>query len=411
MTRRFTITEYANEHASEQHSSHVELEVDAAILSSLPLEYGAALKRTFVHFVCYRKLNISLSIMKSVCHQATSRLKRSASSPPQHQSNSKRSAFGDLTNALSGVQISSPSETKSKSQTRSAKCLANLKVKQAAWITEEFRNDYDKNNELDPFEIPNYAEDIFDYYRYREQKFVVNDYLRKQKGITKEMRAILIDWMVEVQENFEFNHETLYQAVKMVDLYLDRVNITKKHLQLVGVAVLLIASKYDERCPPSIEDFLYICDNAYTAEEVFEKERDVLKNLEFDIGFPLSYRFLRRYARVTNSDLVTLTFARYVLENSLMHYEFIKYKESHLAAAAYLLARTARELEWTTEHEHVCGYSKENLMPLMWKLNAAIAKPPLNAELKHIHDKYSHVIFHEVAKIPALIPPSNQYLK
>ncbi|KRZ44395.1 G2/mitotic-specific cyclin-B3 [Trichinella pseudospiralis] len=395
MTRRFTITEYANEHASEQHSSHVELEVDAAILSSLPLEYGAALKRTFVHyvaaqilvfavgfeFVCYRKLNISLSIMvntRNQTQQATSRLKRSASSPPQHQSNSKRSAFGDLTNA---------------------------------WITEEFRNDYDKNNELDPFEIPNYAEDIFDYYRYREQKFVVNDYLRKQKGITKEMRAILIDWMVEVQENFEFNHETLYQAVKMVDLYLDRVNITKKHLQLVGVAVLLIASKYDERCPPSIEDFLYICDNAYTAEEVFEKERDVLKNLEFDIGFPLSYRFLRRYARVTNSDLVTLTFARYVLENSLMHYEFIKYKESHLAAAAYLLARTARELEWTTEHEHVCGYSKENLMPLMWKLNAAIAKPPLNAELKHIHDKYSHVIFHEVAKIPALIPPSNQYLK
>ncbi|XP_003377896.1 G2/mitotic-specific cyclin-B3 [Trichinella spiralis] len=371
-----------------------------------------------MQFLCYRKLNLSLTTMvntrnqtqqKSFCHQATSRLKRSASSPPQHQSTSKRSAFGDLTNALSGVQISSPSETKL--QTRSAKSLENLKVQQAAWITEEFRNDYDKNNEFDPYEIPNYAEDIFDYYRYRERKFLVNDYLRKQKSITKEMRAILIDWMVEVQENFEFNHETLYQAVKMVDLYLDRVSITKKHLQLVGVAVLLIASKYDERCPPSIEDFLYICDNAYTAEEVFEKERDILKNLEFDIGFPLSYRFLRRYARVTNSDLVTLTFARYVLENSLLHYEFVKYKESHLAAAAYLLARTARELEWTTEHEQVCGYSKENLMPLMWKLNAAVAKPPLNAELKHIYEKYSHVIFHEVAKIPALIPPSNQYLK
>ncbi|KRY61548.1 G2/mitotic-specific cyclin-B3, partial [Trichinella britovi] len=363
-------------------------------------------------FLCYRKLNLSLTTMvntRNQTQQAMSRLKRSASSPPQHQSNSKRSAFGDLTNALSGVKISSPSETKL--QTRSAKSLENLKVQQAAWITEEFRNDYDKNNEFDPYEIPNYAEDIFDYYRCRERKFLVNDYLRKQKSITKEMRAILIDWMVEVQENFEFNHETLYQAVKMVDLYLDRVSITKKHLQLVGVAVLLIASKYDERCPPSIEDFLYICDNAYTAEEVFEKERDILKHLEFDIGFPLSYRFLRRYARVTNADLVTLTFARYVLENSLLHYEFIKYKESHLAAAAYLLACTARELEWTTEHEQVCGYSKENLMPLMWKLNAAVAKPPLNAELKHIYEKYSHVIFHEVAKIPALIPPSNQYLK
>jgi hypothetical protein len=55
--------------------------------------------------------------------------------------------------------------------------------------------------------------------------FVVKDYLTKQPsvgGVTRQMRAILVDWMVEVQENFELNHETLYQAVKMTDLYMDR---------------------------------------------------------------------------------------------------------------------------------------------------------------------------------------------
>ncbi len=31
-----------------------------------------------------------------------------------------------------------------------------------------------------------------------------------------------IDWLVEVQESFELNHETLYTAVKMMDLFLSR---------------------------------------------------------------------------------------------------------------------------------------------------------------------------------------------
>lgn len=53
-----------------------------------------------------------------------------------------------------------------------------------------------------------------------------------------------------------------------------------------------------ERCPPLIEDFLYICDDAYRRSEFLEMERMVLKTIGFDIGMPLSYRFLRRYAKV-----------------------------------------------------------------------------------------------------------------
>ena len=44
-----------------------------------------------------------------------------------------------------------------------------------------------------------------------------------QADITESMRAILVDWLVEVQESFELNHETLYTAVKLMDLYLSKV--------------------------------------------------------------------------------------------------------------------------------------------------------------------------------------------
>lgn len=59
------------------------------------------------------------------------------------------------------------------------------------------------------------------------------------------MRSLLVDWMVEVQENFELNHETLYLGVKITDVYLNKIVVGKEILQLVGAAALFIASKYD----------------------------------------------------------------------------------------------------------------------------------------------------------------------
>ena len=37
-------------------------------------------------------------------------------------------------------------------------------------------------------------------------------YICRQPDLTSQMRAVLVDWLVEVQENFELNHETLYLA-------------------------------------------------------------------------------------------------------------------------------------------------------------------------------------------------------
>jgi len=48
-----------------------------------------------------------------------------------------------------------------------------------------------------------------------------------------------------------------------------------------------------------VEDFLYICDGAYTQKELLKMEVNVLKVINFDVGIPISYRFLRRYARVS----------------------------------------------------------------------------------------------------------------
>ena len=113
------------------------------------------------------------------------------------------------------------------------------------------------------------------------------------------MRSLLINWMVEIQESFELNHETLYLGIKLLDKYLSKVIIKKEILQLVGTTAMLIAAKYDERIAPALDDFLFLCDAAYTRKAMLRMEMNILKVCDFELGYPLSYRFLRRYARVS----------------------------------------------------------------------------------------------------------------
>ncbi len=121
----------------------------------------------------------------------------------------------------------------------------------------------------------------------------------KQPDLTTSMRGILVDWLVEVQESFELNHETLYTAVRLMDLYLSKVTVKKEDLQLVGATACLIACKIDERIPPVLDDFVYVCDDAYNKDQLKAKEREMIEVTGYDFGFPLSYRYLRRYGRVS----------------------------------------------------------------------------------------------------------------
>lgn len=265
-----------------------------------------------------------------------------------------------------------------------------------------FFEDLDAENINNPNEAPEYSLVIFEYMRAREVQFPIAQYLTTQKEITADMRAILVDWMVEVQENFELNHETLYLAVKLVDLYLQNKQTSRDTLQLIGATSLLIAAKFDERHPPYIDDFLYICDDAYTRKQMLALERSLLHIVGFDINIPISYRFLRRYAKCSKTNMQTLTLARFALELSLQCYELITMSDSLMAAAALWLAFKMNDnAEWTDTLIYYSSHLESEVMQLAIRLNSMIeeSKPK---KLQTVWQKYSHPIFYEVAKTPTL---------
>lgn len=73
-----------------------------------------------------------------------------------------------------------------------------------------------------------------------------------QPEINDRMRAVLIDWLVEVHQKFELNPETLYLTINIVDRYLAVKSTSRRDLQLVGVSAMLIASKYEEIWAPEV---------------------------------------------------------------------------------------------------------------------------------------------------------------
>lgn len=69
------------------------------------------------------------------------------------------------------------------------------------------------------------------------------DFLEKiQKDLTSNMRGVLVDWLVEVAEEYKLLPDTLYSTVSYVDRFLSLTPISRKKLQLLGVSSMLIAS-------------------------------------------------------------------------------------------------------------------------------------------------------------------------
>jgi cyclin A len=68
-------------------------------------------------------------------------------------------------------------------------------------------------------------------------------YIEKvQRGVTSNMRGILIDWLVEVADEYKLLPETLHLSVSYIDRFLSLNVINRSNLQLLGVSSMLIAS-------------------------------------------------------------------------------------------------------------------------------------------------------------------------
>ena len=92
----------------------------------------------------------------------------------------------------------------------------------------------------------------------KEEKELNNNYgyMENQPDINEQMRAILIDWLIEVHLRFHLKDQTLYITVGIIDIYLSNEIIQRSKLQLLGITALLITCNNQEIFYPPIKDLL-----------------------------------------------------------------------------------------------------------------------------------------------------------
>ncbi|XP_069476466.1 G2/mitotic-specific cyclin-B3-like [Ambystoma mexicanum] len=266
--------------------------------------------------------------------------------------------------------------------------------------------DIDEQHKLNSFAVPLYAKAIFDNLKQREADFPLESYINRQPDIGIGERTVVVDWMVEVQENFALTHETLYLAVKLLDHYLCNHLCPRKDLQLLGITAVLISAKFVECLAPQLDDLVYVCAGEYPRRSIIEMERKILQGLEFNINIPIAYSFIRRYSQCAKVDLVTLTLARYICERTLQEFDFLMERASYLAAASLHLAMKMRcSGQWTPTLVYYTGYEEAELRPLVKKLNTLLSERPRET-VRTVYNKYSDSTFLKVAAIPPLDPSS-----
>lgn len=163
------------------------------------------------------------------------------------------------------------------------------------------------------------------------------------------MRGVLIDWIIELHYIFQLLPETLYLAVNIIDRFLSKRTVALGKLQLVGVAALFIATKFEEVVSPRLRDLLITADKSLKEEDLLKAERFILQTIDFKLCYPNPLNFLRRASKTEDYDMHSRMLAKYFLEISVVDHHFIGIPPSKVAAAAlWLSQRMLDKGDWVT---------------------------------------------------------------
>ena len=140
-----------------------------------------------------------------------------------------------------------------------------------------------------------YGRDL--YYNFREYEYMNHpqqNFLSKHK-INPSTRTKMIDWMLEVLNVYNSEQETFFLSVLIFDSFLSNfpIALEDSDVHLLGIVCMLIASKFEDTYPIQLRHAVErISHNFFTANQIKEKEKQILTTLNFDLCFTSTYDYI-----------------------------------------------------------------------------------------------------------------------
>ncbi|KAM8853205.1 cyclin-P [Synchiropus picturatus] len=228
------------------------------------------------------------------------------------------------------------------------------------------------------------------------------------RHFTDSTRAVLVDWLMQVHEIMNFQDDTLYLSIHLLNRALRQVKVSTANLQLLGMVCLFIAAKKEESLLPEVSGLCYLMDHTYTKHQLLRMERKVLCGLKFDLSYCSPLHFLHILASLARCSAKVVWMARYLLQLSLLENQCVVVLPVHLAGAALCLARQVVQEPPTPEGEaawclassiHVG--SEATLLRIMHVLASAAAKAKTR-EMSATFNKFSSPDTMQVSRHPGL---------
>ncbi|KAF9199804.1 hypothetical protein BGZ49_010029, partial [Haplosporangium sp. Z 27] len=187
----------------------------------------------------------------------------------------------------------------------------------------------------DPALVGEYSAEIFDYLRQLEIE--LHPKIANFEKIADKMwniRQDNINLLISTCTHYQARSETLYLAVHLFDRVVSKGFILTKRGVVLGLTCLVLAWKFEERFALELMYRLGDMVDQYDRQTISGvkviqmTEIEVLKLVEFELGWPGPMPFLRRCSRADGSDYNTRQIAKYLMEQILSHPRFLLYKPS-----------------------------------------------------------------------------------
>lgn len=149
------------------------------------------------------------------------------------------------------------------------------------------------------------ADYIDTLFQLESAKQVKHGFISLQPEITSDMRSTLVDWMSDVVNWVPYNEETFFLAVNYVDRYLSVRGVRKSSLQLLGIAALHTAGKYEEVDPPSCTMLAPLAGKRETCKRVNLMELKIGTAIDFDYNVATHMAFIRGLTVFDESNIST----------------------------------------------------------------------------------------------------------
>ncbi|KAJ7324122.1 hypothetical protein JRQ81_017142 [Phrynocephalus forsythii] len=268
------------------------------------------------------------------------------------------------------------------------------------------------------------AADIHQALRYKELK--LPSY--KSQSPQLNLRRYFADLIAIVSNRFRLCPAARHLAVYLLDLFMDRYDISIQQLHVVALSCLLLASKFEEKedSVPKLEQLNSLgcmtnMNLVLTKQNLLHMELLLLETFQWNLCLPTAAHFIDYYLSIAvhesdlhdgwpmicleKTKLYMAKYADYFLEVSLQDHAFLNYAPSLVAAACVASSRIILRLSptWPARLHRLTAYSWDFLVPCIERLLVAHdndVKEANKQKGQHTSQAASHSLFQTATPSP-----------